>query len=82
MSIEERIPALSDKDLATLQDNALRLQQTGVAKQKNEAERILPLIEAELAERRARKPAPVRKAAAPRKAPAPRKTAVRSKEKA
>jgi hypothetical protein len=64
MTIDERIPALTDKELASLQDNAVRLALSGSAKQKSESERLMPLIDAELAERKAR-------------APAPRKTALR-----
>jgi len=67
MSIDERIPSLSDAELARLHDNASRLREQGAVGQRTEAERVLPLIEAELAERRAREPvrpprkAPVRK---------------------
>ena len=67
MSIDERIPALSDKELASLKDNAARLAQSGSVRQKSESERLTPLIDAELAERKAR-------------APAPRKAAVRKKK--
>ena len=62
MTIDERIPALTDKELASLQDNAVRLALSGSTKQKSESERLMPLIDAELAERKARAPAP-RKAA-------------------
>ena len=62
MSIDERIPSLSDKELASLQENAMRLALSGSLKQKADCERVLPLIDAELAERKARAPAP-----APRK---------------
>lgn len=68
MSIDERIPVLTDKELASLQDNAVRLAQSGSAKQMAESERLMPLIVAEFAERKARAPAPrkppVRKAKA------------------
>jgi hypothetical protein len=64
MTIDERIPALTDKELAQLQGNAVRLSQSGTAKQKADADRLMPLIDAELAGRRARAPA---KAAAKRK---------------
>ena len=67
MSIDERIPALSDKELASLKDNAARLALSGSVRQKSESERLTPLIDAELAERKAR-------------APAPRKAAVRKKK--
>ena len=65
MSIDERIPSLTDQELANLQSNALRLADSGSAKQKADADRLMPLIQAELAERRAR--APAKKAAAPKK---------------
>lgn len=62
MSIDERIAGYSDKELAILRENAERLALSGSAKQKAEAERLMPLVDAELAERKAR--APVRKAPA------------------
>jgi hypothetical protein len=58
MSIDDRIPTLTDKELASLQENAARLALSGSAKQKADCERVLPLIDAELAERKARAPAP------------------------
>ena len=58
MSIEDRIPSLTDKELASLQETAARLALSGSAKQKADCERVLPLIDAELAERKARAPAP------------------------
>jgi hypothetical protein len=70
MSIDERIPSLSDQELTRLHDNALRLRTSGAVSQRNEAERVLPLIDAELAERRARAPA-----RPPRKAPVRKKKA-------
>jgi hypothetical protein len=76
VTIDERIPELSDKELKTLQSNAVRLEQTGIAKQKLEAARIIPLIDAELASRKAKAPPPrarkvaVKKAAKPKKAKA------------
>lgn len=70
MAIDERIPDLSDQHLTTLQGNARRIALTGAAKQKEEAERLLPLIQAELDLRKSRLP--------PRKTPV-RKTPVRKK---
>ena len=67
MSIEDRIPTLTDKELASLQENAMRLAQSGSAKQKADCERVLPLIDAELAERKARAPAPVARKTAAKK---------------
>ena len=74
MAIDERIPSMTDQELSRLHDNALRLKDTGAIAQRNEAERLLPLIDAELAERKARAPA-----RAPRKTAAP-KTAARKKK--
>jgi hypothetical protein len=55
MAIDERIAGYSDKELTTLRDNVQRLAQIGSAPQKAEAERLMPLVDAELAERKARK---------------------------
>ncbi len=66
MAIDERIATYSDKELATLRENIARLGQAGSTPQRVEAERLMPLVDAELAERKARAPArkpPVRKAA-------------------
>jgi len=70
MAIDERIAGYSDKELGSLHDNVRRLAQTGSTAQRAEAERLMPLIDAELAERKAKAPArktPVRKAAAKKK---------------
>lgn len=67
MSIEDRIPTLTDKELASLQENAMRLAQSGSAKQKADCERVLPLIDAELAERKAKAPAPAARKTAVKK---------------
>ena len=57
MSMADRIPAMSDADLASLRDNAQRLETQGTTPgQKQAAADMLPLITAELAEREARKP--------------------------
>jgi hypothetical protein len=65
MSIDERIPGYSDKELATLRANAARLSASGNPRQRAEAERLLPLVDAELAGRKAKAPPkPVKKAAA------------------
>ena len=73
MTIEERLPGLSDKELLTLQGNAERLARAGAPKQQSDAERLLPLIEAEQAERRRNRPAPVKAVA--KRPPAKRKKA-------
>jgi hypothetical protein len=52
MSLEARIPEMSEKELENLQANAERIAK-GAAKQKAEAERLLPLI-AEATGRRAK----------------------------
>jgi hypothetical protein len=70
MAIDERIPGYSDKELGSLQDNVQRLAQTGSTAQRAEAERLMPLIDAELAARKARAPVrtpPVRKGVAKKK---------------
>ncbi|MFT3727448.1 MAG: hypothetical protein QM759_06480 [Terricaulis sp.] len=72
MSIDERIPGYSDKELATLRANAERLLTSGTAPQRAEAERLLPLVDAELATRKAKAPpkAPKKAAVKPKKAKA------------
>lgn len=44
MSLEARIPEMTEKELENLQANAERLAKTGSAKQQAEATRLLPLI--------------------------------------
>lgn len=56
MDIATRLPTLSDQQLATMLGNAERLGQAGTNKQRGEAARLLPLIQAELEERKARMP--------------------------
>jgi hypothetical protein len=80
MAIDERIAGFSDKELKALHENVLRLAQTGTTAQRTEAERLMPLVDAELAERKAR--APARKAPPARKAVAKKKTAAKQKEPA
>jgi hypothetical protein len=58
VAIEEKFPTMSDADLASLQANVERLLTTGAAPQMREAERLTPLIVAEIAARRANAPAP------------------------
>jgi len=53
MQIDQRIPDLSDKELETLRANALRLAGSGTTQQQQQAESLLPLLEAALSERRA-----------------------------
>ena len=69
MTIADKLPDMADKDLATLRTNAVRWQDGAVAKQQEAAAELLPLIDAELADRKAKAPPPPPKA--------PRKAAVR-----
>jgi len=49
--IDQRIADLSDKELENLHGNAIRLAQSGSPGQRSEAERLLPLIGAEVEQR-------------------------------
>jgi hypothetical protein len=51
--MDQRIPDLSDKELESLHANALRLAASGSDKQRQQAESLLPLIDAQLEVRRA-----------------------------
>lgn len=74
MAIDERIAGYSDKELATLRENVERLALSGSAPQKLEAERLMPLILTELAERKARTPPkPARKTVVAKKPSAAKK---------
>lgn len=55
MAIEERIPQMSDKELDNLLANAVRLAQSGAAKQKAEAERLVPIVEQAIVDRKAQR---------------------------
>ena len=77
MAMADLIPGMDDKALANLHSNALRLQESGAPKQQAQAAELLPLIDAELADRKAKLPpkkTPVRKAAV-KKPAAAKKTA-------
>jgi|GEM_PF-3164446 len=50
--IDQRIPDLSDKELERLHANAIRLKDSGSAKQREQAESLLPLLGVALEERR------------------------------
>lgn len=52
MTIEERIPEFTDKELENLHDNALRLSTAGKPAQQAEAMRLLPIIAAAIETRR------------------------------
>jgi hypothetical protein len=56
MTLADMIPNLDDKELATLRDNARRLEASGAGRQQQQAAEAMPLIEAELAARLALKP--------------------------
>jgi hypothetical protein len=60
MGIAEMIPTLDDVALGNLRDNAARLEANGAGAQQKQAASLLPLIEAELASRKAAKPKPAR----------------------
>jgi len=57
MEIDQRIPDLSDKELESLQANAVRLAASGTPKQREQAESLLPLVGAAIEERRLAKTA-------------------------
>jgi len=52
VTIGDRIPDLSDKELESLHANAVRLKDSGSAKQRQQAEELLPLLGVALEERR------------------------------
>lgn len=56
MAVADMLPTMDDKALESLKANALRLQLEPEGARQKQAELLLPLIEAELAEREARKP--------------------------
>ena len=72
MSIADLIPQMDDKALISLRVNALRIGAGAEGPRQKEAEELIPMIDAEVA---------LRKAAKPKPTPAPRKKAV-SKKKA
>jgi hypothetical protein len=70
MSIADLIPQMDDKALVTLRANAARLGGGQEGPRQKEAELLIPLIDAEVA---------ARKAAKPKAVPAPRKKAASKK---
>ncbi len=76
MSIADLIPQLDDKALASLRSNASRLGAGVESPRQKEAELLLPLIDAEVAARKAAKP---KATPAPRKKAAPKKKAAATK---
>jgi hypothetical protein len=74
MSLIEKIPAMDDRALKNLLDNARRLEAAGTERQKADAAELLPALEAAVAERKqAKSEAAAEKRAAARKTAAPRK---------
>jgi hypothetical protein len=67
MTIAERLPTLETDALRSLQVNARRLA-TEEGKRGQEAEALLPLIEAELSQREPAPKPPVKRTRAPKKA--------------
>lgn len=66
MALADMIPTMSDPDLKALRVNAARLSEHGAAQQQTAATDILPVIDAEMADRAARNPKPVKAAPKPR----------------
>jgi hypothetical protein len=62
--LRARVPMMADDMLVSLRVNALRLKDTGSAIQRNSAADLLPVVEAEIADRKEKK-----KASMPPKAP-------------
>ena len=56
MTMADLIPTMADADLVSLNGNAQRLEITGTAKQQRDAAELLPLIAAEIADRKAKAP--------------------------
>jgi hypothetical protein len=71
MSIADLIPQMDDKALISLRVNATRIGAGAEGPRQREAEELIPLIDAEVA---------LRKAAKPKATPAPRKKAVSKKK--
>lgn len=67
MAVADLLPTMAAPDLVTLRANAERWQAGSVPKQQAAAADLLPLIDAEMADRAAKAPPPAPKA--PRKAP-------------
>lgn len=74
MAIEEKIPSMTDAELTTLRANAARLADNE-GPRRTAAGLLLPVIDAEIAARKAAKPAPAPRAKAPAKAKAAPKAA-------
>lgn len=68
--LADRIPSMSDTDLASLRANAVHLARHGSAGQMSAAADVMPLIDVELARREALPPPPK-----PPRKPSPKKLA-------
>jgi hypothetical protein len=68
MDMATQLPSLTEKQLSTMLGNAERLGLAGNKKQKGEAARLMPLIQAEIDDRKARAPVKVKAVRRPRKA--------------
>ncbi len=51
LAIEDKIPAMTDKELQNLHDNATRISQGAASKQQAEALRLLPIVTEAIANR-------------------------------
>ncbi|WP_119679177.1 hypothetical protein [Indioceanicola profundi] len=56
MDLIEKLPAMTDASLTNLQANAVRLSQSGSAKQQAAAAALLPAVQAEISSRKVEKP--------------------------
>lgn len=57
-SIADRLPQLADEQLVNLRANTTRLSTAGTDRQRAEAETLLPLVDAEIADRKSKLPPP------------------------
>ena len=71
MALADLIPTMDDAQLKTLRENAVRIQEGDDPARQNAAAEILPVIDAEMADRAAKNPKPAPKPRAKRKTAAP-----------
>ena len=67
MALADLIPTMDDAQLKTLRENAVRIQDGDDPARQNAAAEILPVIDAEMADRAAKNPKPAPKPRAKRK---------------
>ena len=67
MALADMIPTMDDAQLKTLRENAVRIQDGDDPARQNAAAEILPVIDAEMADRAAKNPKPAPKPRAKRK---------------